>query len=335
MARVRLVLLRWRIRLGAVLPIYSKWVAVSLWPVAYFVPPYLLKIGHHPPVGMYIAIMGVLAAMVSLRKEPSPTEKAAWIVLITLVMIAEVRNLYVADREETDKFTAIQNGLELTNEGLAKTATALGTTATTLHGISGDISKESKQSQAQFGATIEKLNKGIDAEIGGSSFAYVEFYGYPPLDAMLKKHGDTPLYDLNVKVTEIAHCENQPILSPGVPCSSHYSLANETFGNFPVGSHDLPFRLSTLPPPSSGGPGDLDHISLLIEFSARNGTWKEMYWAHRLPESTRTNIRYEQAIRVYKQTTDARGRTISRIVYSRIQPNFPREMMEFDVVQPR
>jgi hypothetical protein len=65
--------------------------------------------------------MGGLAAAVTFRKDPSLKEKAAWIVLITLVMVAEVRNLYVADREQAATFSKINSDLERTGEGLNKT----------------------------------------------------------------------------------------------------------------------------------------------------------------------------------------------------------------------
>jgi hypothetical protein len=139
MARPSLVLLRWAIRWREGSPDYFKWIAVALWPVAFFVPPYLIKTGHHPPVGTYIAILGVLAAAVTFRKEPSLLEKGAWIIVFTLVGVAEIRNLYIADEEQANKFNSIRSDLEVTNQGLKQTVTALGVTATTLKGISGQV----------------------------------------------------------------------------------------------------------------------------------------------------------------------------------------------------
>lgn len=81
--------------------------AVCLCPTAYFIPRYLSEAGHHPPVGTYIAVLGGLAAAVTFRKEPSVGEKAAWIVLISLLAVAEIRNLYVVDKEQTATFSTI------------------------------------------------------------------------------------------------------------------------------------------------------------------------------------------------------------------------------------
>jgi hypothetical protein len=67
------------------LPNYWTWIALSLCPVAFLLPRYLIKHGHHPPVGTYIAILGGLAAAVTLREHPPVKEKAAWIMLITSI----------------------------------------------------------------------------------------------------------------------------------------------------------------------------------------------------------------------------------------------------------
>jgi hypothetical protein len=47
-----------------------------------------------------------VAAAVTFRKEPPVKEKAAWIFLIALLMLAEIRNLYV-DRDEHNKQQAL------------------------------------------------------------------------------------------------------------------------------------------------------------------------------------------------------------------------------------
>jgi hypothetical protein len=81
---------------------------------AYFVPNHLRKKQQNPPVGVYIAFMGLAAAIVSLRKEPSAIEKALWIALITTLMFAEVRNAYVEDAAQLAQFKATKEGLDAT-----------------------------------------------------------------------------------------------------------------------------------------------------------------------------------------------------------------------------
>ena len=61
-------------------------------------------------------------------------EKAARVALISSLMFAEIRNLYVADEEQTSTFSAINAGLNKTKLGLDQTVTNLG--------IMGDKLKE-------------------------------------------------------------------------------------------------------------------------------------------------------------------------------------------------
>lgn len=103
---------------------------MRIWPLlaffscllAFFITNHLHKTGHNPPVGVYIAIMGPVAACVTFRKEPSRIEKALWIVVMTVLMVAEIRNLYIADSDQLKKFTTITDGLVKTKEGLDETA---------------------------------------------------------------------------------------------------------------------------------------------------------------------------------------------------------------------
>src|ERR1700688_2870558 len=78
-----------------------------------------------PPVGAYIAIMGLIGAAMAARKEPSGREKALWMVLITILMVAEIRNLYVEDREQVRKFGIVETGLKATATGLEAAATKI------------------------------------------------------------------------------------------------------------------------------------------------------------------------------------------------------------------
>lgn len=99
---------------------HNRWtlLAILLWIPAFFVPRYLSSSEHNPPVGVYVAIMGVVAAAVAFRKEPAPREKAAWILLITLFMFAEARNLYVDDDKRAKTFADIERGLRSAVDGI-------------------------------------------------------------------------------------------------------------------------------------------------------------------------------------------------------------------------
>lgn len=154
--------------------------------IALVIPWYLRKNGHNPPVGVYIAIMGAAAAYVTFRENLRPVEKSAWIVLITLCVFAEIRNLYVADAEQVAKFGKISDALDATKKRLSETASGINATATKLD-------KSIAKSQEQFEVTIGGVKENLSTATGGNSFA--EFFASPNMG-----YGNPPTYPLFVSV---------------------------------------------------------------------------------------------------------------------------------------
>jgi len=134
--------------------------------LALLVPMYLIRTGHTPPVGVYIAIMGGAAAYVTFRENLRPTEKAAWIFLITLLIVAEIRNLYVADAEQVGQFTKISEALDATSRGLNATAKGIDVTAKALD-------KSIKASDQRFSATMRRTDAVLTSITGGDSYGAV------------------------------------------------------------------------------------------------------------------------------------------------------------------
>src|SRR3979409_1903215 len=83
---------------------------VSLSLVSFFVTSCLAKAKHSPPVGTYIGVMGLTAAIVSLF-HLKKRGKFAWILFMTLLVVAEIRNLYVVDKEQANTFRKITDDL--------------------------------------------------------------------------------------------------------------------------------------------------------------------------------------------------------------------------------
>lgn len=125
-----------------------------------YLPHYLAGRGISPPVGFYIAALGGLAAAVTLRKEPSSTEKAFWVIAITILMVAEMHSLYVAEDKHNQETRTISEALNLTNKGLKKTLDGLDEVVGKLQGISGDITEATKKSTEQFTTTISEMTGG-------------------------------------------------------------------------------------------------------------------------------------------------------------------------------
>jgi hypothetical protein len=100
----------------------------------------------HPPVGLYVAILGVAAAIMTLRPSQSASEKAFWILVIFACGVLEITNLYY-DRAQHDQAEHVARQ----NEALAFKAIA--------DGINTSIQND----QVQFAETIGKLNSTLHA----------------------------------------------------------------------------------------------------------------------------------------------------------------------------
>jgi hypothetical protein len=149
---------------------YWTWLALALCVPVLVVPYYLQKHKHHPPVGTYIAIMGLLAAAVTFRKEPPKIEKAVWIILLTTVMYAEVRNLYVADGEQAEIFDGISHRLQETKTGLDQTVENLSTVGESLKAISANLDKTAVSSQK----AADTATEAVKVMTGGDSWGLVD-----------------------------------------------------------------------------------------------------------------------------------------------------------------
>jgi hypothetical protein len=154
---------------------------------------------HRPPVGVYIAIMGLIGAAMAARKEPSGLEKALWIVLITILMVAEIRNIYITDREQAGTFSKISQDLDTTKVGLQATQTGIeaaarkiGQTATGIQTLDSEITGGDSYMYLDIsfiGGPIEMdaggLKKGM--MIGGT---FPKFVGeYPLHNVYLSEYG--------------------------------------------------------------------------------------------------------------------------------------------------
>ena len=106
-------------------------------------------------------MMGGVAAYVTFRVGMGTAEKIGWIALITLLMIAEIRNLYVSDAEQVAKFGKISRDLETTKEGLEKTA----------RGIDATTAQSQRQFQTTMGqfVGVTKTVSELRAEVRRSS----------------------------------------------------------------------------------------------------------------------------------------------------------------------
>ncbi len=181
------------------------WIALACLPAAAYIPLCLSRRGYHIPVGVYIGIMGLLAAAVTLRDKQSVYEKAVWILVLTCLMGAEIRNLYTADKEQAATFGSISDSLKATKVGLEAAANRL-------NGISGDINDAAGESKNQFSETMSKVGRltsltsqNLEQLTGGDEYAYVivgpPMTGEWPLLAV--NSGKIPLRSVQILIEQI------------------------------------------------------------------------------------------------------------------------------------
>jgi len=288
------------------------WVPVALFPIASYVPLYLARHEYHVPVGIYIGIMGLLAAAVTLRDKPSIWEKAVWILILTCMMAAEIRNLYVADAEQAKKFDTIQQRLDATKAGLDKTVIGLSSAADSLKGISGEITGAAKQSQVQFNGTMSQMRKAVDTETGGNSFCYLMSLvpTESEVEPILLMVGNYSLYDVGVRVTDAKFVRS----------------SKNVFQ-----SDILSTKIGDLSPPGSAHnigtlmkykiPGDYQELNIF--FSAKNGWWTQLWRLQKV------NGQWEEAI-IVVGTLDRRRYPKGAILKRYVTKGYPVQKLAAD-----
>ena len=282
---------------------YWTLIAVFLWPVAYFLPRCLTETKHNPPVGVYTIIFGVVAAAVTLRKDPSPYEKAAWIFLMTLIGVAEIKNMYVADEKQTAIFQGIQGGLGHTLSGLQAAADDL-------RSISGQIKQASQDSQDQFETTMAE-STGADSlclmlfergSLGWKNLGVPEFY----------QKGKFPLHGVGAEITDSVKLKKMmSSLSPGqglILAAARSAQIDYFVGDLPTGAHKTLWGTGI-------DVGDHKDIAWTINYAATNGSWTEDFRA------SFVGGQWTQALRVYRKS-DAKGRPIKPFLF--VDPAYPR-----------
>lgn len=282
-------------------PIFSRswknaWLllAVALCPVVFFVSNHFIRSRHHPPVGVYIAIMGGVAAAVTFRKDPSVPEKAAWIFLITLLLVAEIRNLYVVDAEQSQTFREITSRLEAVGSSLKATSEQI-TTAT-------------HNAQEQFDVTMSRFREAIDTENGGNSFCYFELL-WPEIpngemQGIVQVRGKYPLHDTWMRLVDIPKfrqflTNNNPTFRQALNVGNLRDL-----GDLPANGQRPLLDISF---------DDTTEKFYGVQFGALNGSWKEIYRLKRI------DGKWREAIKVTDVVHPG-----NKVMFEHIDPLYPR-----------
>jgi hypothetical protein len=93
-----------------------------------------------PSPGTSIAILGAVAALMSVRPEMRPLEKAGWLIIITVLLVAEVHSIRKNDKDVSSERTAQQETLKALNDKATSITNELKTAL-------NDVDKTLKQTQ--------------------------------------------------------------------------------------------------------------------------------------------------------------------------------------------
>jgi hypothetical protein len=152
MARFSLVLLRWAIKGRD--EVESLWSShkFGMWIVFVGLATTAALLWRLPAPGIAVAIMGIAAALMAARKEPTAWEKAAWTFMMFGLLLVEILAVR-RDRKEHDKQLAdlFQQGTSIKSQA----ETNFGT-------IEQRIEAEISNSGLQFRQTIDKENAVLD-----------------------------------------------------------------------------------------------------------------------------------------------------------------------------
>lgn len=174
--------------------------------VAFYLPGWLFNHQYHVPVGIFVTVMGFVAAAMTLREPSSKMEKAFWMLVLTALMVAEIRNLYKADAEQAITFSGISQKLEITKEKLDSTSDDIRATSQAVGRAAGALE-----------ATAQGIQEAASDVTGGDTFCYLEIYhGTGPretnhiMSMLLKKSGTYPLYEVGYDLAESIPLEGLP-----------------------------------------------------------------------------------------------------------------------------
>lgn len=152
----------------------------------------------HPPVGVFIGLLGLLGVLVPLLREKiGLREKASWTLILTVCLLLELRSIRLDQiQHDREQDFAVCQQLH------------------SFQAIADSLSKASTTNQTQYDTTIKQVGKvldttqkNLDAISGGNSFAYILPNLYPAVTVFrmsITNNGSNPLFGVEVRMSKIA-----------------------------------------------------------------------------------------------------------------------------------
>jgi hypothetical protein len=137
-----------------------------------------------PVPGVSIAILGLVAAIMSLRGEMRPLEKAAWMLIISVLLVAEIKSIRSDRTHAENQAKAERSAQDAAFELVLK--------------------KEDAQLQETlqgFDTVASLARRSIENETGGDSFAYLTpQMGFTPIPVSIYNYGKNTLTGVIVTI---------------------------------------------------------------------------------------------------------------------------------------
>jgi len=328
MTKPRLALLHWksqlRTRLEAVWK--SRWAGVALGSIAAAVLAWLFS--RIPPPGIAVTVMGVMAAVMSLRTKATGTEKAIWMLIISALVFIEITAINrdrffneqsekIRAEEERQHFTTIGKGIETNIEQSQNQFEA--TIGVGQKQFNATLTTE-KNTLAR---TLKGLKETVNAATGGDGFCYAILVppdaGNTNVVSTVIPQGKYPLTNVNALVTDddVMTQWLNDVTRRGKPYTAEeFAAINDRAQEW--------LHLGDLPPqfperfPMRADTVVGDSRMLTIMFWANNGSWTEKFALRRV------NGKWLRLIRVWKQRLDKKKNAfVSDVIFERVDDGFP------------
>jgi hypothetical protein len=250
----------------------------------------------HPPVGVFIGILGFLGIVVPLVRDLAKMgkwEKAGWTGIMFALMGLELLSIHI-DRKDHEAEQAAARAELLTN----------------FQHIADGIKNEIDNSQSEFDATMKRSDSilgGVGETIkianGGDSFAFIEMTPVAAgFDIYIIQDGTHHLLDVVGRISDLDH----PVFDPS---------GETTLDTMPILYRGTARKVGTLSVPAT-----TDYKRFNVFLHARNGVFDELYRIKRI------NGGWTNALMVQVAYYNMKGRIACEIV----NKDFPVELLKKD-----
>jgi hypothetical protein len=336
MVKLRLTLLHWKSHLRARLEAVwkNRWSGVALGSVATAVLAWLVHWA--PPPGIAVTVMGVMAAIMSLRTKATGTEKAIWMLIISFLVVVEITAINrdrfsnelsekIRAEEERQRFTTIGKGIETNIEQSQKQFEA------TIGAGQKQFNATLTTEKNNLARTLKGLKETVNAATGGDGFCYIvvipphegrgtNVSGPKNVTASVIPQGKYPLTNVNILVAD-----DDMMLQHLREASTNPGQTAEEFGVFMDRAQEW-IHIGDLPPQFSesismraatvGG----DSRLLTITFWANNGHWTEKFALRRV------NGKWLRLTRVWRDRLDKKKNAfVADLILNQVDDGFPED----------